>query len=314
MPIALPDETLARFRESVEALAGNEGRIGLAVSGGGDSLALLILAHAAVPARIEVATVDHGLRPESAHEAALVTSICAPLGLSHSILTPSEPITGSLQANARKARYAALEAWADERELAWIATAHHVDDQAETVMMRLLRGSGLAGLAAIRATNGRVIRPLLSWRRSELQAIVLAAGFEPVDDRSNHDPHFDRVRMRRALANNSWIDPIVLAKSAAYLSEANDALDWATQREAERRLSIDQSGIAIDPQQLPAEIIRRLVVIALSQLNPDISPRGAQISALIEALKQGNKTELSGVMCSGGPIWHFALAPPRLTK
>ncbi len=314
MPIALADETLARFRSSVEALAGHGSRIGLAVSGGGDSLALLVLAHAVMPERIEVATVDHRLRPEASDEAALVASICASLGLIHSVLTPSAPITGSLQANARKARYAALEAWANERELVWVATAHHVDDQAETLMMRLMRGSGLAGLSAIRASNGTVIRPLLNWRRSELHAIVIASGFEPVDDRSNHDPHFDRVSMRRALVENSWIDPIALAKSAAYLSEANDALNWATQREAERRLSIDSAGIAIDPQQLPAEITRRLILIALFQLNLDISPRGAQISKLIEVLERGGKTELSGVKCSGGTIWHFALAPPRLTK
>ena len=314
MPIALPDDALTRFREAIERLTGGEGRVGLAVSGGGDSVALLLLAHATIPDWVDVATVDHGLRPEAADEARFVGAICAELGLSHTVLKPTSPISGSLQTNARVVRYALLESWADERDLAWIATAHHTEDQAETLMMRLLRGSGLAGLSAIRESNGRVIRPLLAWRRSELRSIVAASSFTPVDDRSNHDLSFDRVRMRQAFAKNSWLDPIALSKSAANLAQANEALDWATEREAERRLSVDDAGVSIDPQHLPAEILRRLVLLALTQVDPGVSPRGTQISSLIDALRGGGKTELSGIICRGGPVWHFAPAPPRLTK
>lgn len=314
MPIALPDEVLARFRESIKALTKREGRIGLAVSGGGDSLALLSLAQAAMPDRVDVATVNHGLRAEAADEATFVASICATFGLSHSILAPAQPISGSLQTNARKARYEALGAWADERDLAWIATAHHADDQAETVLMRLLRGSGLAGLSAIRATNGRIIRPLLNWRRSELQSIVTAAGLTPVDDPSNHDPRFDRVKMRAALLQNDWINPTALARSAACLADANDAIDWSVQQASDQRLSRDAAGISLDPRHLPTEIVRRLIVIALERLNPKFNPRGAQLSNLIETLQRGEKTEISGIICRGGGLWHFSLAPPRLTK
>lgn len=314
MPIALPDDALTRFREAIERLTGGEGRVGLAVSGGGDSLALLLLAHATIPDWVDVATVDHGLRPEAADEARFVGAICSELGLSHTVLKPTSPISGSLQTNARAVRYALLEEWADERGLAWIATAHHTEDQAETLMMRLLRGSGPAGLSAIRESNGRVIRPLLAWRRSELRSIVAASSFTPVDDRSNHDLSFDRVRMRQAFAENSWLDPIALSKSAANLAQANEALDWAMEREAERRLSVDDAGVSIDPQHLPAEILRRLVLLALTQVDPGVSPRGTQISSLIDALRGGDKTELSGIICRGGPVWHFAPAPPRLTK
>jgi tRNA(Ile)-lysidine synthase len=314
MPIALPDDALTRFQKSVERLTGGQGRIGLAVSGGGDSLALLLLAHAMIPDWVDVATVDHGLRPEAADEAHFVGSVCAELGLSHTTLKPAQPISGSLQTNARAVRYALLEEWADELDLAWIATAHHIEDQAETLMMRLLRGSGLAGLSAIRESNGRVIRPLLAWHRSELRTIVAASSFTPVDDRSNHDMNFDRVRMRKAFAENSWLDPMALSKSAANLAQANEALDWATEREAVRRLSVDAAGVSIDPQQLPHEILRRLVLLALTQVNPDVSPRGTQISSLIDALNRSEKNELSGVICRGGSIWHFAPAPPRLTK
>ncbi len=314
MPIALPNDALARFRESIQRLTSGHGRIGLAVSGGGDSLALLLLAHAALPEWVDVATVDHGLRPEAAEEARLVGSICAMLGLSHTILKPASPISGSLQTNARRARYALLEEWADERNLVWIATAHHIDDQAETLMMRLMRGSGLAGLSAIREKNGRIIRPLLEWRGTELHKIVDASAFTPVDDTSNHDMRFDRVRMRQAFGENNWLDPVALANSAANLAQANEALDWSTEREAERRLSGDVTGVSIDPQHLPQEILRRLVLLALRRVDSAISPRGAQISFVIEALKAGRKTELSGVICRGGTIWHFAPAPPRLTK
>lgn len=314
MPIVLPDETLARFRGSVKTLTNDEGRIGLAVSGGGDSLALLIVAVATMAERIDVATVDHGLRPEAANEAAFVGSICATFDVSHTVLRPSEPITGSLQTTARKVRYALLEKWAIERELAWIATAHHIDDQAETLMMRLVRGSGLAGLSAIRATNGRVIRPLLAWRRAELEHILAASAYQPVEDRSNDDVGFDRVRMRHALRDNDWIDPVALAKSATYLSDANEALDWSTQHEVKRRLSVDAAGVSLDPQNLPSEIVRRLVIIALALVNPDIRPRGAQITMLIEALSERGKFTLAGVMCSGGTIWHFTLAAPRRIK
>lgn len=314
MPIALPDATLAAFRGSVGRLTNGHGRIGLAVSGGGDSLALLLLAHAAMPEWIDVATVDHGLRAEAADEAQLVGSICASLGLSHTILTPALRISGSLQANARQARYALLEAWADERDLAWIATAHHVDDQAETLMMRLLRGSGVAGLSAIRETNGRIIRPLLTWRRSELRSIVASSPFVPVDDPSNADMNFDRVRMRQAFAESDWLDPVALSRSAAALAQANEALVWSTQREAVRRLAVDGAGVSVDPQGLPQELLRRLIMLAFTEIDPAISPRGGQISSMIEALSGGAKIELSGVICTGGTIWHFAPAPPRLTK
>ena len=314
MPIVRAENILSRFRETVERLTHGAGRIGLAVSGGGDSLALLLIAREAMPDRIDVATVNHGLRAEAAHEAKMVADICDTLGVSQTILTPSTPISGTLQASARQARYECLEAWADERQLSWIATAHHVEDQAETLMMRLLRGSGIAGLSSIRERNGRIIRPLLGWRRAELHAIVGKAGLSPANDCSNHDHHFDRVRMRQAFSDNQWLDPVSLSKSAAIFAQANEALDWATQREAERRLAIDNCGVSLDPQGVPIEILRRLVMAALRHIVADISPRGAQISALIDALLDGRKTELAAVICTGGAIWHFAPAAPRQTK
>ncbi|HSJ79209.1 MAG TPA: tRNA lysidine(34) synthetase TilS [Erythrobacter sp.] len=148
-----------------------DGPLGLAVSGGADSLALLLLAHAALPGRIAVASIDHGLRPEAAGEVALVERIAGERGIPFTALTVTLA-AGNLQARAREARYRALADWAKKSGLGAVATAHHTDDQAETLLMRLNRGSGLGGLAGVRARSvigdGELLllRPLLGWRKA----------------------------------------------------------------------------------------------------------------------------------------------------
>ena len=148
------------------------------------------MAQAALPGQIAAATVDHGLRAESAGEAAMVAEFCGELGVPHATLAVTLA-PGNLQAEARAARYAALAGWMAEQGLSALATAHHADDQAETLLLRLGRGSGVAGLAGVRAsgtvpgTNLALLRPLLGWRRAELAAVVAAAGMTAVQDPSN---------------------------------------------------------------------------------------------------------------------------------
>ena len=107
-----------------------------------------------------------------------------------------------MSARARALRYALLEAEADAAGASYIATAHHADDQLETLIMRLGRGSGVSGLAGVRAASGRVIRPLLGWRRAALAAIVAAAGIDPIQDPSNVSDRFERARLRKKLATD----------------------------------------------------------------------------------------------------------------
>src|SRR6187399_1750199 len=252
---AAPDpspELVARFSEALARVWPDGGRLGLAVSGGPDSLAMLLLAEAAIPGRFEVATVDHGLRPASAGECAMVAELCSARGIPCSVLHVTVA-PGNVQNEARKARYAALAAWAEQRVLSAIATAHHADDQAETLLMRLNRGSGLGGLVGVREARFMpgsavsLIRPLLTFRRRELGELVAAAGLDPVIDPSNADDRFDRARIRRALADADWLDPVALSRSACLLGEAQQAIDATSEIEWLNGVSEEGEGYGYRP-------------------------------------------------------------------
>ncbi|HYD36167.1 MAG TPA: tRNA lysidine(34) synthetase TilS [Allosphingosinicella sp.] len=320
MADAPPPDLVLRFRRDLAAVAGESDRAAIAVSGGPDSLALLLLARAALAGRVEAATVDHGLRPESAGEAASVAALCARLGVPHRILSVEVERSGEgLQAAAREARYAALAEWMEAEGLDLLLTAHHADDQAETLVMRLNRGSGVAGLAGVRpaapvpggAVGLRLCRPLLGWRRSELEAVVAAAGIEPARDPSNADERFDRARLRRLLGEAPWLDPAALARSAALLAEAESALQWTVERLLAERAEAGEGGVTLRPRGLPPELVRRLVLKCLRLVAPGARPRGEQLVALVERLRSGGVATLCGVKASGGDSWRFEPAPPR---
>jgi len=306
----------ARFAEALGRLLPDGGRVGLAVSGGPDSLAMLLLAQAAIPGGFEVATVDHGLRPEAADEAAFVAATCDKLGVLCEVLAV-EVEAGNRQQAARIARYAALSAWAGRRGLAAIATAHHVDDQAETLLMRLNRGSGVAGLAGVRERgvlmDGRtgVVRPVLGWRRAELAAIVGRARIAPVHDPSNEDDGYDRVRIRKALAEAPWIDVAALARSAAHLADAEEGLAHYARMLGDAHASAGSPDLVITkPMKLPREARIRLVRRQLAQLGG--SPRGSEIARLVDALATGRGGNLGGVLVTvENGDWVFRPEPAR---
>lgn len=311
-------ELVDRFRRDLDRLIAPGARLGVAVSGGPDSLALLILAAAARPGLVEAATVDHALRPESRAEAEMVARVCERLRVAHRILTAewAEKPVSAMQERARDERYRLLGQWLRERGLDALATGHHADDQAETLVMRLNRGSGVRGLAGIRrsalvpGTSLPLFRPLLDWRRQELEAVCAVAGIEPAADPSNADEQFERVRIRRAIAAAGWLDAQALARSAANLAEADAALDWVAQSLALARVTDDSEALRIDPQGLPAELQRRLLRTAFARFHA-AEPRGAELSRALEALKESRTVTLSGLKLEGGASWRISAAPPR---
>lgn len=287
--------------------------IGLAVSGGPDSLAMLLMAHQTCPNAISVATVDHGLRPESRAEADMVGRLCAELGRAHSVLTPETPIRGSIQSAAREVRYGLLRSWADVNGLDWIATAHHADDQIETLLMRIARGSGLAGLASIREQSQRIIRPLLGFTKAELLAYCEARGVATCFDPSNANPAFDRVQVRQWLESAPpLIDSRRAVRTVNALAEAHSALEWAADQIEETRIAKGAKGeIALNPEGLPAELLRRLLIRALNRLDPHLQPRGEVTDRLLDALPQGKRLTVGNILCTGGASWRFEWAPKR---
>jgi len=316
------ETSIERFTRDLDALVTPEATIGLAVSGGPDSLALLLLAAEARPLRVEAATVDHVLRPESRAEADMVSKLCEHLGVPHKILTVkwAEKPESAIQERARLMRYRLLGDWARERGLNAILTAHHLDDQAETFLMRLSRGAGVRGLAGMRrvakVAGGDValVRPLLGWRHSELEAVCAAAGIQPVQDPSNEDAQFERVRMRAALAEAPWLEPSAVAASAGHLAEAEGALHWATTIEWNRAVGQGGGHIVYRPTDTPREIRRRVIrraVLALATEGGGAELRGREIDEVLAALRSGRKATLRGVLCTGGPEWRFTRAPAR---
>ncbi len=306
----------ARFVDAVAPLIGADcsSRIGIAVSGGPDSLALLLLAHRNFPTRISAATVDHQLRTEAADEAHFVASICADRGIPHTTLHPVRPISGNIQSSARAERYRLLSEWAIRAGCDWIATAHHAQDQLETLLMRLRRGSGVSGMAGIRSRNANVIRPLLTFAKAELIAICADADMTPVNDPSNDDTDFDRVRMRQWLCAGHPLGNDGPSRTAAAMADATQALEWAAADLAARRIERDGETVAIDASELPHEFMRRLLIAGLLMLQPDLTPRGTSIDNAIKTLLSGETCTIGNILCKGGAIWHLCPAPPRRSE
>ena len=246
----------------------------------------------------------------------MVARLCEEIGVPHQTLAITvDP--GNMQDRARTARYAALGEWCARRGLAALATAHQLDDQAETLAMRLNRGSGLAGLAGVRARGNvpasalPLLRPLLGWRRAELEEMVAGVGIEPVRDPSNEDDRFDRVRMRKALAAADWLDPEGLARSAALLGEAEAYIarkldeTWSTQ------VCSEGCGYSYEPGQSnleDGEIVLR-IISALGGLCGR-----SEVAVAVARLRRGENASLAGVLVRvRGNGWVFENEPPRST-
>jgi tRNA(Ile)-lysidine synthase len=297
-----------------KGLAGRRGLIA-AVSGGPDSTALMLLiAEWRERPPVIVATVDHGLRAGSAAEADLVAHNARRLGLECRVLTAPEPfVGGNLQDWARRVRYACLARAAREAEFDAIVTAHHREDQAETFLIRLARGSGVYGLAAMSETGGfdgvGVIRPLLDVARAELLKIAAESGLPLADDPSNSDPRFDRVRLRAlapALAPQG-LTAERLAATAFRLRRAAEALDHYV-RQFLQAFQADRFGVVGGPAAafagVPEETaLRALALVLKAAGGADHTPPLQGVEALLAAIvatdaPQGFRRTLHGAVIS----------------
>jgi tRNA(Ile)-lysidine synthase len=275
----------------------------LAVSGGPDSIALMHLARRWRVARAEgpklsVLTVDHGLRPGSRGEAEQVGRLASALGLSHAILTwEHEEFSGArLQERAREARYDLMAAYCHAHAIPAIVTAHTLDDQAETFLMRLKRGSGLDGLAAIPSRGEwagiAILRPLLDVPKARLVATLDAAGIGFVADPSNLDLRFERARMRDqadALAALGFT-PEAIALSARRLRRAREALDHTAGEFLAAHSEMSEAGYALVDEDALLAAPQEIALRALAQLIAAVGGGGepvrlAKLEALLAALE-----------------------------
>ncbi|NKX44171.1 tRNA lysidine(34) synthetase TilS [Roseibacterium sp. KMU-115] len=292
--------------------------IGLAVSGGGDSMAMLALAHGwarVMGIGLRVVTVDHGLRPEAAAEAAAVAAECRALGHPHATLRWHWDGTGNLQDAARAARLDLIGGW--RGDVGHVLYAHTRDDQAETVLMRLLRGSGVEGLAGMaearRVPDARggwwLLRPLLSETRADLRHYADTLRLPYVDDPSNADPRFDRVRARQAMAALG-LEADGLARTAARMARAAEALA-ARAAEVAARIVTDETqagaptgDLLIDRDGLAAverDTQMRLLAGALQRVaSAPYRPRAQALEALLDRVLAGGGGTLHGVEVTVG--------------
>jgi tRNA(Ile)-lysidine synthase len=302
------------------------GRIALAVSGGPDSLALMLLATrwSRENGRVLpiVYSVDHGLRPEAVNEAAMVVGEATRLGLTARVLRwdGPKPETG-VQAAARKARYGLMAAAMREDGAEVVLTAHHLGDLAETVLMRLAHGSGIEGLRGMDSfadiEGCAIFRPLLSVDPEDLREVVKAAGLTPAHDPSNRDRHYERVRWRQmmpALAELG-LDPVRLQTFARRMADADAVIELQADAALTAMVYRDD-GIAELPHAglagLPRAVGVRLLVKLLRVVGGDRKPHalGAVESlfdrltargAMRPATLHGCIVESDGLMISIGP-------------
>jgi tRNA(Ile)-lysidine synthase len=290
----------------------------LAVSGGPDSTALLMLAARWRKARrrgpaLLAVTVDHGLRPEARHEAAAVKRLAGSLGVAHRTLrwTGRKPSSG-MQERARLARYRLLAEAARKAGATDVLTAHTLDDQAETVLIRLARGSGIGGLAAMSrvsplpgAADLSLVRPLLDVPKARLIATLRQAGVAYADDPSNRNPKFTRVRLRDAIMP-------VLAREG--LSAARLALLARRVRRAETALeaAVDEAAGRLAPGPWPSAGPIAFATASFDALPDEVALR--LLGRAVGAVGDEGPVELGKLEALAAALAALEAAPPGAAR
>jgi len=274
-------------------------RIAVAVSGGADSMALVLLAARWAARRggsVMALSVDHGLRPEAKAEVRRVKRWLAARGIAQRILRwrGAKP-KANLQAEARAARYRLLEDWCRKAGVLHLLVAHQREDQAETFLLRLARGSGVEGLAAMAPLGERaglrLLRPLLALSRARLRATLAACKQDWIEDPSNEDDKHARVRLRALLPalERVGLEPARLAATARRLGRAREALEGETARLLAAAVELSPAGYALlDPALLAAaaeEIgLRALARIIQTLGGGGYAPRLERLARLYRAI------------------------------
>ncbi|WP_420380548.1 tRNA lysidine(34) synthetase TilS [Marivita sp.] len=323
-----------RFAEAMGQLLGPEfpSEIGLAVSGGGDSMAMLYLAHNwthTYGVRLWVVTIDHGLRPESAHEADMVARECTALGWPHATVRWHWDGAGNVQASARDARLSLIDRW--RGDLRHVLFAHTQDDQAETVLMRLMRGSGVDGLSGMSAaryvapyavdvpvlsadqmtgdapsrlnvrSGYQVLRPCLDMERRELRHYLTVLKGRWVDDPTNDNRDYDRVRVRHLLNlfRDEGLSSEDLSNTARRMARARagltarlvDTVRALSSDAAAGQVRIERDGFA----KLDNETQMRLLTAGLRYVTAsEYRPRAASTEVLLDQILSGAGGTLHG--------------------
>lgn len=298
---ARPQELQTILEQALAAIGvPDDATVVVASSGGPDSLALALLMPECRPT--VVLTVDHGLRPESAHEAEGVGALMAARGIKHHILRwEGEKPAANIQAVAREARYRLMADWCRDHGAAYLATAHHQDDQAETLLLRLARGSGVYGLAAMPSASVyepdgvlRIIRPVLDVPKTALVQYLVSQGVGWVEDPSNTNPQYDRVKVRRMLADSplDGLNSARLADTAKRLRRSRDALEFYERAWLEGAVEEQEAGyIALrGPALLEAPediVLRGLATLCRAFSGRGYTPRMEKLERLQATLLRG---------------------------
>jgi tRNA(Ile)-lysidine synthase len=294
----------------------------VAVSGGGDSVALMLLLavyakQAKIPPPI-VLTVDHGLRADSAKDAKAVARMASEAGLKAHVLTFKGTVpTSDIEAEARHARYRLMGDWLTANKTGALYVAHTMEDQAETFLLRLARGSGLDGLSAMRAVTRfplpgydeiRLVRPLLEFPRAALRDYLKTKKQNWLEDPMNADPRFARSRLRAAWPqlDELGLTASRVADAAEHLGRAREALEGMTEALLDRAARFDAQGVLLDSVRLkmaPREVGLRALAAVLSRVSGDAyRPRFGRLERLFDSIRDGT--------LGGGATLHGCIVAP----
>ncbi len=305
----------ARLDDALRSLGIGVGRetVAVAVSGGGDSMALFALMSELwreQPGNLRCVSVDHGLRAESAAECESVREFAEARFHPHSTLRwkREERRAGNLQSEARKARYRLIADWARSKGIRTAALAHTLDDQAETLLLNLARGSGVDGLSAmprrLRRNGIEWTRPLLGFSRSELRECLTERGVSWAEDPANSDARYDRVKARRMLDHLETLGATRerLAATADRMALARLVLERSAHAAAERIAEVSAAGdVEFGPEiwELPEELKLRLAAAALRfRSGADYRPRIDALKRCLANVGDGDASTLSGCVMS----------------